>query len=119
MTPGAVEGGRSKAGAHLQCGVHNLVHGGEVRIPQELGLLLESQHTLRMDAAHGGGDLCHRGRGELVSHLSVPQPPGRAALPLPPPCHPKGPLSATALLQLCPLLSLEQDLAQDPRGLWV
>lgn len=83
MTLAAGEGGSGR-GAHLQSGVHDLVHGGEVGIPQELCLLLEGQHTLRVDAAHGGGDLC-RGSSRVLTSPS----PELGSLPLSPPpwCH--------------------------------
>lgn len=87
MTLAAGEGG-SGWGAHLQRGVHDLVHGGEVSIPQELGLLLESQHALGVDAAHGGGDLC--GVEQRGPHSAAPQ---QGSLPLPPsPCGTAPPL---------------------------
>lgn len=97
MTPGSGGGGTGwgvwDGGARLQRGVHDLVDGGEVGVPQELGLLLESQHALRVDAADGRGNLQQEG-GErwfvISSSFPPPQPPGRAALPLPSPRHPEG-----------------------------
>lgn len=74
LVPGGALWGR----AHLQRGVHDLVDGGEVRVPQELGLLLECQHALRADAADGGGDLQDRGDGVLISDPATPPPPGSA-----------------------------------------
>lgn len=68
----------------LQRGVHDLVDGGEVRVPQELGLLLECQHALRADAADGGGDLqeqslaAHHGRFAPVDGLREGQLPAVA-----------------------------------------
>lgn len=65
-------GGGSR-GAHLQRGVHDLVDGGEVGIPQELGLLLESQDALRVDAADDGGHLRGLGGGSCFLTLTPQQ----------------------------------------------
>lgn len=71
---------------HLQRSVHDLVDGGEVRVPQELGLLLESQHALRVDAADGRGDLCTwEGAGFSLCPPVAPQKGCLAsATPMPP-----------------------------------
>lgn len=45
---------------YLQCCEHNLFHGGEVRLPQELRLLPEGQDPVLVDRADGGGDLAGR-----------------------------------------------------------
>lgn len=43
--------------AHLQSGQHDLLHRGEVGLPQELSLLPEGQDLVLVDGAHRGGDL--------------------------------------------------------------
>lgn len=45
---------------HLQCGQHNLLHRGEVRLPEELGLLSEGQDLILVDGANRGRDLERR-----------------------------------------------------------
>lgn len=113
--------GEGSGGAHLQRGVHDLVDGGEVGVPQELGLLLESQHPLRVDAADDGGDLRWQGASRVLTLSPCPDTPARLLW------HPYAILRDTPWprvlchlpLWLCHLLSLEQDLAQEPQGLWV
>lgn len=101
MTPAAGEGGSGR-GAHLQRGVHDLVHGGEVGVPQELGVLLEGQHTLRVDAAHGGGDLCRGSSGVLTS--ASPQPGSLSSAPSDCANHPTGqPLPTGVVPPVSPL----------------
>lgn len=107
--------GTGLRGAHLQRGVHDLVDGGEVGIPQELGLLLESQHPLRVDAADNGGDLQWRGVRRFLTLSPCSDTPAKLL------CHLCAILRDTPWprvlchhpLWLC-LLSLEQDLAQEP-----
>ena len=42
---------------HLQCGLHYLLHGGEVGLPEELSLLAEGEDLILVDGAHRGWDL--------------------------------------------------------------
>lgn len=43
--------------SHLQHGIHDVLHGGEVGVPQELGLLAHAHDPLVAQVAHEVGDL--------------------------------------------------------------
>jgi len=51
--------------AHLQCGEDNLIHGGEVCVPEHLCALSEGQNPVRGHRPHRGRNLTDRTRRSL------------------------------------------------------